>query len=77
MGEDEALDQFYQELERIDEALQQASRLGTEGKTLMEELKKQSPGFWPWNRYPFCPRLMKHLQRNGLTVGLVEVEAKP
>jgi hypothetical protein len=63
---------FYHELEQIVEALEHASRLGTEeGTTVIDELQVLGPHFWPWSRYPVSPRLLKQLQRHGLTVGLV------
>ena len=70
--EDDGLRQFYEDLLKIDEALLQASGLDSEGKTLLQkQLLKRGSGFWPWSRYPVCPRLLKQLEHRGLTVGLV------
>lgn len=69
-------EQFYEELERILLALQQAKRLADEGKAVIDDLQRDGAEFWPWTRFPIGPNLLKHLQRHGLTVGLVPHEAK-
>ena len=73
--------EFFEDLERIVKALETTERLETEktgvlaeDDTVVEELLEQGATFWPWERYPICPRLLKELRnQGGVTVGLIRV----
>lgn len=65
---------FTRELEQIVSALETARNLDTEKDGGSRHLLRTGgTRFWPWSRYPVCPRLLAQLERHQLTVGLVRV----